>query len=368
MDEKPSLKDQPLLRDQPNRWALLVFLAGSLYACYLLIEPFVQPIILAILIGMLTIPLHERVLAKLNGRHNIASLLSVVLLTLVLLIPTIVVLAAILKQGITYSLMVKDWATAENVQDLFQQPWMLELKAWLDRVLPADALNPERIRSQALAVASGAGKQFAGVSTAMLGSVTTFVVDFGLVLFVLFFVLRDHNKLFEFIRHALPLSRSQEDALLKEVVDVSKSALLGSFLTAITQGFVGGFGFYLAGIPALFWGSMMAVSSLIPVVGTALVWVPAAIYLFIVGETGWGIFMVVWGVVVIGSVDNFLRPLFMQGASMGTAVVFFSLLGGLHVFGLAGLIYGPIIFAIALVFFRLYENEFSDFLESQDKN
>lgn len=347
---------------------MLVFLAGSLYACYLLIEPFLQPIILAILIGMLTIPLHERLLAKLNGRHNIASLLSLLILTLVLLIPAIMVLAAILKQGISYSLMVREWATAENAHDFFQQSWMLDIRAWLERVLPADALSPEKIRSQALAMASSAGKQFAGVSTAMLGSVTTFVVDFGLVLFVLFFVLRDHNKLFEFIRHALPLSRSQEDALLKEVLDVSKSALLGSFLTAVTQGFVGGFGFFLAGIPALFWGSMMAVSSLIPVVGTALVWVPAAIYLFVTGETGWGIFMLVWGVVVIGSVDNFLRPLFMQGSSMGTAVVFFSLLGGLHVFGLVGLIYGPIIFSIALVFFRLYESEFSEFLDSQDKS
>jgi predicted PurR-regulated permease PerM len=362
MDEKPVLKAQP------NRWVLLVFLAVSLYACFLLVEPFLQPIIIAILIGMLTIPLHERLVTKLNGRQNIAALLSVLLLTLVLLIPATMVLAAILKQGITYSLMVKEWAAAENVHDLFQQPWMLDVRAWLDRVLPADALNPDKIRSQALAAASAAGKQFAGVSTAMLGSVTSFVIDFGLVLFVLFFVLRDHNKLFEFIRHALPLSRSQEDALLQEVVEVSKSALLGSFLTAITQGFVGGFGFFLVGIPALFWGSMMAVSSLIPVVGTALVWVPATIYLFVTGETGWAIFMMIWGVLVIGSVDNFLRPLFMQGSSMGTVVVFFSLLGGLHVFGLAGLIYGPIIFSIALVFFRLYENEFSDFLELQDKS
>jgi len=356
------------LKDQPNRWVLLVFLAVSLYACFLLIEPFLQPIILAILISMLTIPFHERLLAKLNGRHNIASLLSVLILTLVLLIPATLVLAAILKQGISYSIMVKEWATEENIQHLFQQSWMLDLKAWLGRVLPDDALDPQKVRSQAVAAASAAGKQFAGVSTAMLGSVTSFVVDFGLVLFVLFFVLRDHNKLFEFIRHALPLSRSQEDVLLQEVVDVSKSALLGSFLTAITQGFVGGFGFFLAGIPALFWGSMMAVSSLIPVVGTALIWVPAAIYLFVTGETGWGIFMVIWGVLVIGSVDNFLRPLFMQGASMGTVVVFFSLLGGLHVFGLAGLVYGPIIFSIALVFFRLYESEFSDFLESQDRS
>jgi predicted PurR-regulated permease PerM len=139
-------------------------------------------------------------------------------------------------------------------------------------------------------------------------------------------------------------------------------------LTALTQGVVGGFGLWLAGFPALFWGFIMAVASLIPVVGTALIWLPASLYLAITGQTGWAIFMLCWGAFVVGSIDNFLRPLFMQGASMNTVVVFFSLLGGLQVFGLIGLIYGPIIFSITLVFFRLYENEFADFLEVQDNS
>ena len=112
----------------------------------------------------------------------------------------------------------------------------------------------------------------------------------------------------------------------------------------------------------------MAFSSLIPVVGTALIWLPAALYLFLTGDTGWAIFMLAWGVVVVGSIDNFLRPLFMQGASMTTVVVFFSLLGGLQVFGLIGLVYGPIVFAITLVLFKLYEKEFSGFLDQQDNS
>jgi predicted PurR-regulated permease PerM len=111
----------------------------------------------------------------------------------------------------------------------------------------------------------------------------------------------------------------------------------------------------------------MAFASLIPFVGTALIWVPAALYLFFTGDTTWGLFMVFWGAVVVGSIDNFLRPLFMQGATMNTVVVFFSLIGGLQMFGLMGLIYGPLIFAIALVFFRLYENEFAEFLDAQDR-
>jgi predicted PurR-regulated permease PerM len=105
------------------------------------------------------------------------------------------------------------------------------------------------------------------------------------------------------------------------------------------------------------------------VVGTALIWLPAAIYLMITGDWGWGIFLVIWGVAVVGSIDNFLRPLFMQGSSsMSTVIIFFSLLGGIHAFGLMGLLYGPIIFTITLVLFRLYEQEFQGFLDYQDRN
>jgi predicted PurR-regulated permease PerM len=354
--------------ERSNQLILLGFLAVSLYSCYWLVKPFLQPIILAMLIGMMTYPAHDWLVAKLNGQKNIAAMVSTLVLALVFLIPALLVLVAILKQGVSYSTIVMDWATGDNIHHLLNRPFMLDIKEWLGRILPENALDPEVIKAQALSSARVVGKNFAGVSTAMLGSLTSFMIDFMLLLFALFFVLRDHDKLITFIRHALPLSRSQEDTLLKEVRDVSKSALLGSLLTAVTQGIVGGFGLWLAGFPALFWGAIMAVASLIPVVGTALIWVPAAIYLFLTGDTGWAIFMLVWGVVVVGSIDNFLRPLFMQGATMNTVIVFFSLLGGLQVFGLIGLIYGPIVFSITLVFFKMYENEFADFLDAQDKS
>jgi predicted PurR-regulated permease PerM len=124
----------------------------------------------------------------------------------------------------------------------------------------------------------------------------------------------------------------------------------------------------LCGFPGLFWGAVMAFASLIPVVGCALVWAPAAIYLAATGDMGWAIFLAVWGVVVVGSIDNFLRPLFMQGDnSPNTVLLFFSLLGGLNSFGLMGLLYGPLIVALTLVLFRLYEREFHHFLSRQDR-
>ncbi|EPO2984711.1 AI-2E family transporter, partial [Vibrio parahaemolyticus] len=106
-----------------------------------------------------------------------------------------------------------------------------------------------------------------------------------------------------------------------------------------------------------------------PVVGTALIWIPAAAYLFLTGDMTWAIFLTAWSVVIVGSIDNLLRPLLMQGsAGMNTLMIFFSLLGGLHLFGLIGLIYGPLIFAVTMVLFNIYEEEFKDFLNQQDNS
>lgn len=356
----------PKFESRSHRVVLLVFLALSLFASYWLIAPFLEPIILAMLIGLLAHPAHQRLVSALRGRKTLASLISCLLLSLMFLIPAVVLMVAVLQQGIDYSVIVKDWATQDNIQQLMSQPWVQKVHAWLTRILPEGALHADNIRARALAAAGIVGREFAGVSTAIVGSLTRSMVNGVLLLFVLFFVLRDHDKLIAFIHRALPLSRSEEETLFSEVKSVSKSALLGSLATAAAQGIIGGFGLWLAGFPGVFWGAVMAFTSLIPIVGTALIWLPAALYLLVTGELGWALFLVIWGVVVIGSVDNLLRPLLMQGATMSTVVVFFSLIGGLQVFGLMGLIYGPLIFSITLVMYRLYESAFTDFLDSQD--
>jgi len=357
-----------LLETGANRLILLAFLALAMAGSYWLLRPFLEPIVLAILIGILAMPAYQHIETLLPNRPSLAALAGCLVLWLLFVIPMSAVLVAVIGQGIEYSLAVRDWATTENIQALLAKPYVVKVHAWLADVLPEGALAADSIRSHALSIAGGMGEELAAASTALLGNIVRFFVNGTLLLFVLFFVLRDHDRLMAFIRHALPLSRTQEDVLFKEVRDVSKSALLGSLLTAITQGIAGGFALWLAGFPGVFWGVIMAFTSLIPVVGTALIWVPAALILAFTGDIGWAIFLAAWGVVVVGSIDNFLRPLFMQGASMNTVVVFFSLLGGLQVFGLMGLIYGPLIFAVTLVLFRLYEAEFESFLDSQDRH
>ncbi|MDR9828404.1 AI-2E family transporter [Vibrio sp. FNV 38] len=348
---------------------LVVALLAAAFACYLLVEPYINSIVMAFIISLLMFPIHEWFENKLPKAPNIAALLSCIVLTFIIVIPLLFVFAAIVQQGSNFSQNAYQWVTHGGIQEMFNHPWVVKGLAFVNSYLPFDNIDPQSIAEKAAQLASTLGTNLVSLSAKILGDATNFLMAFFLMLFVLFFLLRDHDKLITVIRHILPFSRSQEDKLLEEIEQVSKSAVMGSFLTAIAQGFAGGIGMWLAGFPGLFWGTMMGFASFIPVVGTALIWIPATAYLFLIGDTPWAIFLMVWSIVIVGSIDNILRPLLMQGsAGMNTLMIFFSLLGGIHLFGLIGLIYGPLIFAITITLFNLYEEEFKGFLDYQDHN
>ncbi|RWX54225.1 AI-2E family transporter [Photobacterium chitinilyticum] len=354
---------------ESRHWLLMAALALSAYASYRLIEPYLGSIVMAFIISLLYYPLHARIEAKIPRQPNSAAMVSCTLLTFIIVIPVLIVFSSIIHQGSTFSKESYGWLTSGGAKEVLSHPLTVKVLSLIDQYSPFEPLDAQAVVQKVAAAASQFGAQLLNISAKLLGDATNFVISFMLMLFVLFFLLRDHKKMVSAIRHVLPLSRSQEDAVLTEVEQVAKSAVLGSFLTALAQGFAGGFAMWLAGFPGLFWGSMMAFASFIPVFGTALIWLPAAIYLLLINQWEWALFLAGWGIIVVGSIDNILRPLLMQGnSSMNTLLIFFSILGGLHLFGLIGLIYGPIIFAVTLVLFKLYEVEFKDFLDNQDKN
>ncbi|MGF1757766.1 AI-2E family transporter [Photobacterium sagamiensis] len=354
---------------EPSHWLLMAALGLAAYASYRLVEPYLGPIVMAFIISLLYYPLHARIEAKMPKKPNSAAMISCTLLTFILVIPLLVVFSSIVHQGTTFSKESYTWLSEGGAKELLAHPYAQKALLLIDKWSPFEGIDAQAILQKIALAASKFGSQLLNISAKILGDATNFVISFMLMLFVLFFLLRDHGKMVKALRHVLPLSRSQEDALLTEVEQVAKSAVLGSFLTALAQGFAGGFAMWLAGFPGLFWGSMMAFASFIPVFGTALIWLPAAIYLLLINQWEWALFLSGWGIIVVGSIDNILRPLLMQGNSgMNTLLIFFSILGGLHLFGLIGLIYGPIIFSVTLVLFKLYEIEFKEFLDAQDQN
>lgn len=343
--------------------AMMLAGAGSLF----LFRSYLEPILIAALLGLVCHPLHERIKKALGGRNVLACFITCLLLTCVFLIPSLFGLLALLQQGANYSSNVMEWVSDGGVHKLMQSPFVVHAIEVLDGLLPAEQLTTDYIKQQVLGSASKVGAQLIGVSRDMVAGVFNLLLNLGLMVLVLFFMLRDYQALSDFFREAVPLARSQEDILISETAAVTRSVLVGNVATALLQGTAGGIAMWLSGFPGFFWGAMMALASFIPVVGTALIWVPAAAYLFFTGETSWGIFLVVWSAVVVGSIDNFVRPMFMAGSTnINGLVIFLSILGGLQVFGLLGLLYGPLIVSLTLVLYRMYLQEFSDFIEHQD--
>lgn len=356
-------------KTESRHYVLIIALLLALYASYLLVAPYVGAIVLAFVLSLLCFPVHQYIERKIPGKPNLVASLSCLLLVVVIVVPASLVFIAIVQQGIVFTKQSYHWLSAGGAEQLMQHSAVQRTLDYVNHISPAGEVSGESIVKHLTEFSSGFGKELLNFSTKLVGDITGLIFGFVLMLFILFFLLRDHEKVVNSLHWIIPLSRSQEEALLSEAKTVARSAVIGSFLTAIAQGIAGGIAIAIVGLPGLFWGTMMAFASFIPAVGTALIWVPACLYLLLTGDWPWALFLAIWGVVVVGSIDNVLRPLLMQGSSsMNTLLIFLSLLGGIQLFGLIGVIYGPIIFALTIVLIRLYTLEFKDFLAQQDKS
>jgi len=342
-----------------SHYFLFLLIFASLILCYKMLDIYLNPIIFGFILAILASPLYERVQKKVKNRTNLAAAILCVLLIVVIVIPLMILFSVVIRQGIISFNSINDWVMAGNLEKFVQL-----YKEYLPNI---GFLNDIDLKGTITSLSANSGKFLIQKSGVVLGNISALFVNFGLMIFVFFFVVQNEKQLFDYIFHLIPLSSEHEVILIEKVKAVAKSAMLGTLVTAAGQGIAGGIAFAICGLPGFFWGAVMSFASLVPVVGTALIWVPAAVYLFISGSFKSGIFMIVWSVVVVGMIDNFVRPLFMSGsANMSTVIIFFSILGGLNLFGLAGLLYGPLIFGITMVLFYIYELEFAVFLKDQD--
>lgn len=357
---------------------LFVLLIASFFGCYLMLRPYLNAVILALILSILLYPVNRRIKKWVKGRKNLAAFLTCVLLVLLVMLPLTFVLFALIQQGYQSITAISDWIASGKYQDLINHPWTQKAIELGDKYLPnAQKLFPDldiqTVNLQTLNIDKillEFGKILLNQGGSFFGNITALIAQSFLMLFSLFFLVRDQETIFRTALHLIPLSASHERKIVEKVTAVARSAMLGTLITAAAQGTAGGIAFKIAGLPALFWGAMMSFSSLIPFVGTSLIWLPASIYLFLSGRWKYGIFMVLWSVLVVGMIDNFIRPLFMKesGSGMSTLVIFFAILGGLSYFGLIGLLYGPLIVGITLVLLYIYSLEFKGLLNQLDRS
>ncbi|MCK9275421.1 MAG: AI-2E family transporter [Syntrophales bacterium] len=351
-----------------SRWGLRLFLLAvlflSLYLAFLLVKPFIHTIIISVLLASLIFPLKGHLLRFFHGRRNVTALMSVVIITFLIVIPVLVFIAALVSQAVDTINDISDWINEGNLERLLKHGWMKSVIDWFKVHLEFVEFRQSDVQSYLLQGSKNVGQFVIEQGAALLGNVTSLVFHFFVIIFITFFLIRDGEEMLGQIKYLAPLREEQKNQIIGRIKAVSRSALLGTFLTALCQAIVGGIGFAIVGIPALFWGTVLGFSSLVPVVGTSLVSIPAIGYLVITGKTAFAIFLAIWSVVLVGSVDNFVRPFFMRGEGrMSTFYIFLAIIGGIDLFGLMGLVYGPLILGFASVMIYIYRVEYSDMLD-----
>lgn len=348
---------------------LMVLTVLVLYLAYKIIQPYLNTIILAVLLSSLWMPVHKRILNGLRNRGTIAAIVSCHLIVLVVILPLAGLTTALINQGINSFKAVQTWVQEGGLNKILNSEKLVRVKTWLETKLGIENLQDLKFSSTIIDGSKNIGQFLLAHGSDLVQNISSLVMKFFLMIFIMFFIFKEGAGMKAYLLHLLPLKKTHEEQLLKQIRAVSKSVLWGAMATAAAQGLAGGIGLVIVGIPPLFWGAMMGFASMIPVVGTALIWIPAAIYLLIIGSWGKAIFLTVWCVVVVGSIDNFLRPVLMKGeAGMSTLLLFFAIVGGLSYFGLIGIIYGPLIFGLCAVLLYIYELEFADFLTQQDRS
>jgi predicted PurR-regulated permease PerM len=341
------------------RVGIVILIIALLYLLWRIVAPVWQPLVWAILLGGLLTPVNRRLAGRLGGRPTLASTLTTVGVVVLLLMPIVAIGGAVAAQAAQLLKRFDSDSLQLSNLDLSDVPLLGGPLRWFSTAtgvtfgqIEGWLLNGTKRLLETMASSGG---------SVMLGAIGT-IVSFALMLFVLFFVLRDGPAFAQQLVRMLPVEPRLRQKLWRHLIDVTRAVFMGIGLTALVQGVLLGIGFAIAGLPSpLVFGVLGALFALVPVVGTAVIWVPAVIWLAIQGETGYAIFMAAWGVVVVGSVDNFLRPILISGrVEVPTLAVFIGVMGGLSAFGFIGLFVGPIVLGLMVALFRFTADELAD--------
>jgi predicted PurR-regulated permease PerM len=338
-----------------RRAFLLILLFGISLLFVLVISRFLMAVFLAAVFAGLTYPLFRWIKRRLGGRPILAGLATIVLVVGGIVIPLAGFLALVAAEAVQMSQAAAAWF--ESQRDQLDDYWeWAERVPFVGGVLPAGDDVVEQLRE----LAGRAGPAIMGTLAAATRSALHFVLQTFILLYALFYFLVDGPVILRKILDYLPLSKGEENELLERFVSVTRATLKGSLLIGLIQGGLAGLAFWVAGVPGpAFWGTVMVVLSIIPAVGAALVWVPAVIYLFAIGQVFAPVALLVWSALVVSTVDNFLRPrLIGRDARMSDLLILLSTLGGIFLFGALGFIVGPIVAALFVTIVHIYGEAF----------
>lgn len=344
------------IRTFENR-AFLLLVALVTVVFFWMLRPFLLPVFWAVVLAVLFRGVYKGWLQLTGGWRNTSAALTLITAVLSLIVPLIIVGRAVTNEVIALTQGLQLGAIDVQAPLIWIETRFPTLAEQLDRF----GIDGPRIRQFATEAATWAS-QFLAAQALVLGqNVVELAAYIGIMLYVLFFFIRDGAQLSEALVRALPLGDARERRLFDRFILVSRATVKGTLVVAAVQGALGGLLFWIVGLPApVLWGVVMAILSLLPVVGTVLVWGPGAIYLLSVGQIVNGLVVLLGGFFVVGLVDNVLRPILVaRDTQMPDYLVLLATLGGLAKFGISGFVLGPMLAAFFLVCWEMFAEEFA---------
>ncbi len=320
-----------------------------------ILKDYAMPIFWALTLAIIFSPMNELLSKWLKGKRAVAASLTLVAIVLLIIVPSSLLGALFVKElGSLYEKSVVQIGSGslQNISYGFMEklPVLSDFDSLKSKALESMKNYSDNISSFAF----GVGK-----------SSLEFVVKFMVMLYVLFFFLKDGPLWVKRVTEVLPLGSRKENYLLSKFSEMVRAVFKGSFVIALVQGALGGILFWVVGIASpIVWAALMMLLAFIPALGPAIVWAPAAIILFLSGDTLGALVLLLGGIFLVGTIDNFLRPYLVgKNTNMPDLLIFLSVLGAISIFGVAGVVIGPVLSALFLAVWELFEKEFKDELK-----
>jgi predicted PurR-regulated permease PerM len=329
-----------------------------LYQLYLVFAPFLAPIIWAAILAMLFFPLYIAVLRWCRGRETVAAIALTLFVILIIVLPTISLSSVITREAASLYARLSEWVSSGELNESVARLRASRVGRLFERFLQGYEIDWSAVARTSM---DTAGAVVVTQVTSVARNVAVFLLDFTIMLFTLFFLFRDGERMYRRLRDLIPLDTRHKDAIFTGLYETLSAVTQGMVVTAVAQGLLTWLALWALGLPyTAFLGVLAGFLSLVPFVGAAGVWVPCTIYLFAAGEVVRALILLAYGSLVISMVDNVLRPLLIGGQTrLPTLFLFFGILGGVQVYGVLGIFLGPVLLAIVVAFVRIYQEQFA---------
>jgi len=338
----------------------IIFLLCSLVVLLRLFWTYVSAIVLALLIASVFYPVYSRVCRIFKGREQSASLIMILFIFLILIVPVGWFVGTLSKEAFEFYNRTSSTVSIGRIQQTLNKD-----SIWVERINRVGKnigfeLTPETVEKLATSVGKNVGlflyKQISSIASNLL----SFLVHFFLMMLVIYYLFRDGTRLKNYIIQLIPVPEGQMEKVANKFQEMGKAIIIGNGLSGIVQGILGGFGFFIFGLHSPFlWGTVISFMAFLPIIGASIVFIPAAVILMLQGKTGIGVGFLIYNMFYSSVIEYFIKPrLIGQGMQMNPLLVFIGIIGGINLFGIMGIIYGPLIITIFMTLAEIYRLEY----------